>query len=125
MLIIRKKQMDVLTEYMHGRFENFMVPYLRDLFPKDCQILDDHRLRRLIRKGIKDAKTYGIEMYSEIAKYISLYFFLSFDFDKDDRYPWAKQQLMRKNISETEKMRHLMQKTREAIKHNTQETRDG
>ena len=115
MLKIRTEQLNVLKNYMDLKFEKFMVVYLRNLFEKDCESLGENRLRLLIKKGIEDANTYGIETYSEIAKYMSLFFFLSVDFDKNEKYPWAREKLNRKNISEIEKVQFLMQKTRESI----------
>ena len=113
MLIIRNEQMDVLKEYRYQIFERFMLDYLRGLFPKPCQKLGAKGLLQLIQKGKKDAAKYEIEVYCDVAQFISLFFFLSNNFYKNPKYPWAREILTDKTISTKEKLDLLFERTKE------------
>lgn len=89
MLVIQKKQMEVLGNHMRKQFENELVAHLNFYFPDKCNALGETGVRKMIRYGIARAKKYGIVIEYPVSRYINLMFTLGKNFDTDPALPWA------------------------------------
>jgi hypothetical protein len=109
MLKIRKEQMDALGAYMLRQFEKRMVKHLRKDFPKELQEhnIKKQDLEQMVRRGIADAKNYGVEYEDDLKLYVECMLLLSPNFDQDERFPWAKQILTREDVDGDIKMSEI------------------
>lgn len=89
MLVIRRKQMNILSWKMRKAFEDRMVLHLKEFFPDQCQMLGEKDTRAAIRHGMERAETYGLGTESDLAKYLNVMFTFGRDFDTDPELPWA------------------------------------
>lgn len=117
MLIIRKEQIKVFQQTVLRNFENNMVQHLRNFTPKHSEALGEDGLRKVIRRGIKRAETYGFTDRGPVRFYIELMFMLGSDFDTDCQFPWASQILTDPEIVEqTERADALFDKVMDYVK---------
>jgi hypothetical protein len=89
MLVIRRKQMNILSRNMRNAFEERMVLHLKEFFPDQCKMLGEKDTRAAIRYGMARAETYGLGAESDLAKYLNVMFTFGRDFDTDPELPWA------------------------------------
>lgn len=94
-LIIRKEQKKLFSQYMRDSFVSRMVIHLRKIFPDKTKELDDKSLTEIIQKGISNAAKYEIRRECDVERYLNLMFALSFDFDI--KTAWATN-ILRKNL---------------------------
>jgi hypothetical protein len=94
MLTIRPEQISVLSQAQAKSFENRMLAHLRQFFPKQCEAIDEAKLRETIQYGIRSAAVYGIAAERDVCKYVDLIMVLGRDFDKDEKRPWASRILV-------------------------------
>lgn len=100
MLIISNAQMEALAQAPAKRFENNMIEYVQEYFPKHYGILGEADLRQVIRYGIDQADSYGFISGRDVCLYICLMLMLGSDFDKDLQLPWANEILSDENIAD-------------------------
>lgn len=74
--------------FVSERFENQILEYLTQFFPKQNEILGETQMRRVIRYGIKQAKDHGFTTERNIYRYINLMLMLGSHFDTDLQLPW-------------------------------------
>jgi len=72
------------------RFEDSLIPYLRERFPNEVQSLPEPEIREMIKHAIKKARSYGITTRRGIAKYAEVMQYLGVNFDQDPKWPWAR-----------------------------------
>lgn len=108
MLMIRREQMAVLSQYMVDRFEDEVAGYLRTGYAEKCKGLTDEELRDLIRKGIKNAQGYGITIEADVGRYIECMLMYGVDFDVDGATAWAGKILNNADLLGREKTKRLV-----------------
>lgn len=101
MLIIRKEQLEVLSQYTLGQFENRMVVHLHTNFSGQIK---ENELRTMVQIGIGRAEKYSIIMEDDIRQYLEYMVIYFPDFDTNPKTAWAGEVLRDKNLSGTEKM---------------------
>ena len=89
MLVIRKKQLEVLRDYMLKQFKDRMVAHLRRYFPEQSTSSGKEDLCETIQYGIQQAAAYEIVNEYDVSGYINLMFTFGHDFDKNPALPWA------------------------------------
>jgi hypothetical protein len=99
-MIIRKEQMDVLSRFMLGQFENEMIVHLRSRF-QSCSQMKDGDLRTLVRGGVERAGQYEIVKEYDVRRYLEFMVEYGDDFDRTE---WAAQILTNQSLSGTQKM---------------------
>lgn len=104
MLMIRKKQMEVLEEYSLDAFVDRMVNHLRFAFEAEVRDIPDDELRELIRKGVVNAEQYGIEDEADVERFIEYVARFGADFGQTTQTIWADEILSNMEIDGTEKM---------------------
>jgi hypothetical protein len=100
MLLIRKEQMGVFTEIANRQFEDSMVAYVQEAFPKAFDELKELRIREIIRYGWDKARDYGLKSERGVRLYVSLMFLIGGSFDIDPQLPWAKRILNDETITD-------------------------
>lgn len=104
MLLIRKKQMEVLSKYMVKQFENRMIDHLRSHFPEYTQNKPESFLRNVIRSGIDKASTYGVKRESDVQTFLKYTIIYGDDFDTSPKLGWVGKILTDKSLNPGEKM---------------------
>lgn len=89
MLVMREAQMKVFGQAAVRNFENRLLEYLEEVFPKQCAILGREQVRTVIRLGIEQAEQYGLVSERDVRLYVDLMFLLGSYFDLDPQLPWA------------------------------------
>ena len=110
MLVIRQEQMQVFRKYMLEGFERRMLDYLAGRFPEVCPPENEKAVRESVRKGIERAKTYGITIEYDVARYVELMFLFSEDFDTSPDTSWAMPILKDPDLGGHVKMDRLCEK---------------
>ncbi|MHC4644368.1 MAG: hypothetical protein ACYTBJ_02615 [Planctomycetota bacterium] len=100
MLKIRKDQYEELGKVSLKRFEDSMVEHIKEFFPKYYEIHKEPLIRKIIQYGVDRAESYGFETKRDTPLFIDLMFLLGSHFDEDIQYPWAKNILADKSISD-------------------------
>jgi hypothetical protein len=91
MLKIREAQMRVFEQAAAKEFEDHLLKYLNELFPKHCNVLGEAQVRRVIGYGLNKAKSHGLTDMRCLSLYVALMFMLGSNFDTDPQLPWAKE----------------------------------
>ncbi|MCD6303567.1 MAG: hypothetical protein J7M21_01225 [Planctomycetes bacterium] len=113
---IRKEQMDAFSEPLMRSFECRLVRHVEKVFPDECGQLGDEAVRQRVRKGIRDARKYGVVIEYDVARYVDLMFILSEDFDDNDEFPWARRILNHPDLDGRAKMDRLYKRTEAELK---------
>lgn len=100
MLIIRDEQMKVFEEVALRSYEDEMVQHIKQFTPRHSEIIGEPAVRQVIRKGIEQAKEYGLTNRGPVRFYIELMFMLGSYFDTDPQYPWAEEILTNSEITD-------------------------
>jgi hypothetical protein len=95
MLTIRRQQMQVLNRYAMQNFEDRMVRHLTYRFPTEIKAVtngapDEAPIRSLVRRGLQQARRYGIEAEREVGQFIELMVRAGEDFDSRPGMKWAR-----------------------------------
>jgi len=96
-LIIRKEQMDALSNDAEKRYVTRLIDYLQKHFPEAVQT-PPVTLRAAVREQIAKARSYRLITERQIAKYVITAWVMGPNFDKD--YPTAKRTLTSKKTAE-------------------------
>ena len=102
MLVIRRKQMEVLGDYVQRQFEHRMKEQLRTLWREEVGQMSDEELHALIREGITSAESYGITDETDVERYLELMVRRGARFHVEEA--WAAGILFNENLSGTQKM---------------------
>jgi hypothetical protein len=107
MLVIRKEQMDVLSNYQLELFVKRVVEHLTLSFPDKTGSLKQKELEDLIRKGVDSAEKYDIDDESDVERYLDYVIRFGASFDIDKETAWASEILNNQEINGTEKMNQI------------------
>jgi len=108
---IRKEQIEAFSESLKEAYVVRMAAHLRDDFPEqlESQGLQEDDLEPLVRQGMADAEKYGVVYESDVQLYLECLVLLGPKFDRDRKYPWARQTLRRKDLDGAAKMDEIEQ----------------
>ena len=116
MFKINKQQMAVFAELSVRSFEERMIRYLGERFPKHCATLAAIGLQSLARKGIERATSHGITIEKDVSRFIGLMCVFGEGFDADPKLPWAAEVLGKEGPKSTsEKVAQLCKKASEHL----------
>jgi len=103
---IRNEQVEVLSRRLEDRFVDRTAVHLRANFPREVEKheFDDEGLKALCRRGLVDARRYGVLNEADVERYIECMLLLGPGFDADPLYPWAGQALARADLDGEAKM---------------------
>ena len=93
-------------------FELRMLASIARKFPGETQALGakgPNEILNCIQEGIKRAHGYGIEQREDVAAFVELLIGLSADFDRQQRFAWARRILTSKAVPAGAKMRMIYQ----------------
>lgn len=107
MLTIRKKQIDILSDYIRKGFEVTSIRDLKEKYPKETRQISDHDLLILIRIGIEKADMYNISEREDVFAFLKYMIFFGNDFDTNANTKWAGHILLKKNLTGTEKINQI------------------
>jgi hypothetical protein len=93
MIIIRREQMNILSQSSLGSFEDRMVAHVGSFFPNHYKIMGEARIRGVIRYGYDRAKRHGLTTQRNVCLYLNQMLILGSDFDNDPQVPWAAETL--------------------------------
>lgn len=108
-MIIRKTQMDELSNIPLRVFEDEMVLHLAEFSPALFNVIKEDQLRVVIRFGIKQADEYGFNFRGPIRLYLELMLLFGSHFDTDPQYPWAKT-ILKSDAPQMERAEQLHEK---------------
>lgn len=113
MLVIRKEQMAVLSDYMRQRFEDRMVRFLIATFPERLSHIPEAKareahLQELIGEGIKRAAKHAIELEQDVADYLALMVAVHRYFEDQEEMKWARSILDSQEFSGHSKMKLIV-----------------
>ncbi len=88
MVVIREQQMEAFARVLMDRFVQRTVEHLLQDLPEETASLglDRPKLEDFVRKGIRQAKNYGIQYDHDLQLYVDCMVTLEPEFD---RLPWA------------------------------------
>ena len=107
MLIIRKKQIEILSQFMLKKFKDRMMTHLRRNFPDQTQNIKNTPLQTMIQTGIDKAAVYGVNTEDDVRRYLEYMVMYSPNFDANSETPWGRDILEDKNLNGTEKMNRI------------------
>ena len=107
MLVIRKEQMAVMSEYMFDNFISDMVVHLRNDYPREIESMDDDSLRVFIRESIERANSFNIRASENLEFFLDCEVVYGPAFYTHQDYVWAKVILLDEKNDETEKMSQI------------------
>ena len=111
MLVIRKEQIDVLSQGMLSSFEDEMVAHLAEFSPPLFKVIKEEQMREAIRFGFKKADKYGLTLRGPIRLYLEMMLLFGSHFDTDPQYPWAAEILHDKHsVSQMQRADWLYEK---------------
>jgi hypothetical protein len=98
MLVIRDAQFSAFEESALAQFEERMLGYLAESFPRQSALLGRDRMRRIVALGRRRSAEYGLETEREIYFYLTLMLMLGSWFDEDPQLPWCAARLTDRSI---------------------------
>ncbi len=107
MLTIRKKQMDVLSQYLLNQFSYRMELHLTKRYSVQTKEMDDGQLRELIVKGIEEAEKYDVTDENDVKRFLEYLVEYGCDFGHSAETMWADQFLNDEELTGTEKMNKI------------------
>ncbi len=89
MLIIRKEQMDALSEALSEAFEDDRVKHIASKYPEFFDETGEEDVRQLVRQGIEKSKIYGIQVRGDVEFIIDLMVEFGQDFEREGKISWT------------------------------------
>jgi hypothetical protein len=117
MLIIRDEQMEIFEQAALQSFEDRMVEYLEEFFPKNCTLLGEEKVRQIIAQGWERAIQHEMPSERGVRIYVTLIFMLGNSFDSDPQFPWAEEIIKDVTIDEMTRIDRLYAKAIDYIDH--------
>jgi len=111
-LIIRKEQMDALSNYMLESFVNSMVAHLIEVWPERYQEMGELKVRESIYHAIDRAREAGIETEYDVERYIDLIYKFDWSTDEEPDAPWALEILNNTELDGSTKMDRLWEQAK-------------
>jgi len=106
-MIIRREQMDILSEHTLRQFLDRMVAHLKKEFPEQTENMPEDDLRDLINQSMEHAETYGVTDEVDIERYLECTFLYGRDFDANPQTSWAREILRDNDLSGFDKMNRI------------------
>lgn len=114
MLVIRKEQIEKLSERRMRSFEDEMVMHLAEFSPPLYKVIKEDQMREAVRFGMKKADDYGLKLRGPIRLYLEMMLLFGSHFDTDPQYPWAAEILSdRHSVSEMQRAEWLFEKIKD------------
>jgi hypothetical protein len=111
MLVIRKEQIDVLTQSMLKGFEDEMVEHLAEFSPPLFKVIKEEQMRKAVRFGFDKCDKYGFTLRGPMRLYLEMMLLFGSHFDTDPQYPWASEILFdRHSVSQMQRADWLYEK---------------
>jgi hypothetical protein len=107
MLKIRKEQMDIFSELMLKKFEDYLVAHIQNDFAEQVKETPEDALRATIQKGLSKAERYNIRIEYNIERYIDLMFILGDDFDTAEKTQWVGELLRNEQMPALERINRI------------------
>lgn len=104
MLIIRPEQKEVLCQYMILKFQRSMYDELMKTHREKRQELSEAAAYEFIRGGIHRAGQYGIDVESDVARFINLLYTVGEDFETRPEYAWIVTMLIDEESTPAQRM---------------------
>jgi len=106
MLNLREDQMEALGRAGEETFVTRMADHLRRDFPAELQRhgIAPAQVEDLVRRGMADARGYGVEYEADLQLYLECLLLLGPAFDRDPQLPWARAILTRGDLDGAGKM---------------------
>ncbi len=109
-LVIRQAQIEELSKAVECEFENRARLQLIKSWPSQTESMAD-TLVTFVKKGISDARSYGIKTETQIVRYLNMMIVWGERFDEID---WVKK-ILDKKISGLAKVHELSIQTKEQL----------
>jgi hypothetical protein len=97
---LRHGRDDILTQNAYPNFAHDLTWRIKTIFPAKCQYVGEQRVRNLIPRGVRSARTYGITTDRGITLFTMFMFVLGSGFAHDLLLPWARATLNDKGITD-------------------------
>jgi hypothetical protein len=94
MITIGRDQGKALAAALIDSFESRMLEHVRRHFPVHAGKLTEAKARSVIRDGMARSVAYGIVSERGVCTFIDLMVAFGEDFDRNPRYPWAREILI-------------------------------
>ena len=107
---ISEAHLQAFSAQQRQRFENEMVAYFKQHYPRQAAQLGDDGLRELIAEGTEKAKTYYIYREVDVARYLQCMVAIRRDFDDCPELPWAHEILTSERWLAPEKLERIAQR---------------
>jgi hypothetical protein len=115
MLEIREEQMAVFDQAARKTFEDEMVEHLAEFVPKQCEVIGEQQVRKVIQLGVERARIYSLTNRGPVRFYIELMFVFGSDFDTDPLLSWAAEILGDVLTNQMAKAGRLYEKTNDYL----------
>jgi hypothetical protein len=111
MLVIRKEQLDVLTQSLMQGFEDEMVEHLAEFSPPLFKAIKEEQMRKVVRFGFEKCDKYGFTLRGPMRLYLEMMLLFGSHFDTDPQYPWAAEILFdRHSVAQMQRADWLYEK---------------
>lgn len=107
MLILRKEQMDTLSDHMKAHFETRVVRMLEYRHPQHCEKLGRQVVLDRVHRAVDIAARYGILREYDVARFAVLCVLFDQGFPGRESYDWAFEILNRANLTPGAKITEL------------------
>lgn len=88
-MLIRAEQIEELGHTGRNTFEARLLAHIEEFFPVHWREAGEERMLDVVRIGIANAASHGLETEREIYLFVSLMLYLGSYFDTDEQLPWA------------------------------------
>jgi hypothetical protein len=112
---LQRAQMQTMASHCCNHFERRLLQHLRKSFPDETQEKSDKMLFERTRHAVRKAGKYGIEMESDVVRFVDLTFLLGADFDSSPETPWASEILNDKTLTGSQKAELLWNRANEEL----------
>lgn len=119
MLVIRRQQMEKLSQYMIEQFKDRMVTHLQSTFPDQTREMEERNLRDVIQAGIKKAESYKVVIEDDVQLFLECMITYGADFDINPETAWAGEILQQEDMDGSEKMDRIDEYIRSISNHST------
>jgi len=114
MMTVRNAQMKVLAVAARQVFERRASDHLASFFPDLPECADRRQLLARVRRGVEEARLYGIESERDLLRWLNVAAALGEDFAENPRYPWAAR-VLSSPLSPSSKMERLSKTALEVV----------
>ncbi len=116
MLIIRKEQMDALSDHMEEGFVDRVFAHLKEFWPEKFEEMGEEAVRESIHDAMDIARELGIVNEYDVARYMDLVYEFDWPADEKPDTPWAEEILNDAELEGTVKMDRLYEEANRILK---------